>query len=59
MRTANKLVIGSVRAIDSRGRIHIPPEILSRWGKEVREVNVFVENSKLVVVPIKGEANGE
>lgn len=58
MRTVNKLVIGSVRAIDSRGRIHIPPEILSFWGKEVREVNIFVENGKLVVVPMKGEDNG-
>ena len=44
MQTVNKLVIGSVRSIDSRGRIHIPPEILSSWGKEVREVNIFVEN---------------
>ena len=58
MQTANKLVIGSVRAIDSRGRIHLPPQILSRWGKEVREVNVFVENGRLIVAPVKGEAEG-
>lgn len=55
MQTVNNLVIGSLRAIDSRGRIHIPADILSLWGKEVREVNIFVEDGRLVVVPMKGE----
>ena len=58
MQTVSKLVIGSVRAIDSRGRIHLPPQILSSWGKEVREVNIFVENGRLIVAPVKGEAEG-